>query len=66
MMVEVKKNVIIIVIVIVKKHAQHEHATTPNKADGTKCLETLIRHHGMDVKSRKSINLVFAGRWWLV
>jgi hypothetical protein len=31
------------------------YALTSKKTNGTKCLRTLIRHHGLDVKSRKSI-----------
>ncbi len=50
-----EKKKIIIVIIIIKKHAQHEHAMTSHKANGTKRLKMLIRHHGVDVQSRKSI-----------
>jgi hypothetical protein len=32
-----------------------------NKADGTKCLKMLIHHHGVDVKSRKSIRMLVVG-----
>ncbi len=34
---------------------------TPNKTDGTKCLKTLIGHHDVDVKRRKSIRTLMAG-----
>jgi hypothetical protein len=34
---------------------------TPNKADGTKCLKTLIGHHGVDVQRRKSIWTLMVG-----
>ncbi len=34
---------------------------TPNKADGTKCLKTLIGHHGVDVQRRKSICTLMVG-----
>jgi hypothetical protein len=34
---------------------------TPNKADGTKCLKTLIGHHGVDVQSSKSIWTLMVG-----
>jgi hypothetical protein len=42
-------------------HAQHEHAMTPNKTDGTKCLKMLIGHHGVDVKRRQSIRTLMVG-----
>jgi hypothetical protein len=38
-----------IVVIPVQNHVQHEHSTAPNKAEYTKCLKTLIRHHGVDV-----------------
>jgi hypothetical protein len=34
---------------------------TPNKADGTKSLKTLIGYHGVDVERRKSIWTLMAG-----
>jgi hypothetical protein len=35
--------------------------TTPNKADGTKCLNALIGHHYVNVQSRKSIWTLIVG-----
>ncbi len=54
MMAQEKKKVIVIIVVI-KKHAQHEHVAISNKANGSKCMKMLIRHHCVDVQGRKSI-----------
>jgi hypothetical protein len=35
--------------------------TASDEGNGTKCLKTLIRHHGVDVKSRKSIWTLVVG-----
>jgi hypothetical protein len=32
-----------------------------DEGNGTNCLEMLIRHHGVDVKSRKSIWMLVVG-----
>ncbi len=44
-----EKKKAVLVIVVIKKHAKRKHATTPNKTYSTKCVKTLIRHHGVDI-----------------